>query len=314
MGGISRQSQKKDRLELAYPELYVSLNLVKPKEIKQGPVTVSFTEEEYLEIQDLCRKYNQGQREFFEDISLALSWALKDGIFPGVASAAELIGSLLIRYKEMRTWVFKCIALTGAIKWEIESLTGACRTTLLRAVDEDFIGETITDPGYNYTKRMALTKISTDYLVRELIKYLECGAIKTTRTAHRRETQVEIPSECARYIKSALKRDALEIRGIPKLLFAGVGKNIVGYSVSKFTDSLLSFYRHGVLPDGKNIVESAMKMRREGVEIFSEILNLHAQLQIFREIVKRTRAGVIDATGSLNSPMEESLPNEHITK
>lgn len=305
---------KKSRLELLYPELYTCLQLQRPKEIKQGPVTVSFTEQGYLGIRQLAAKYNQNEAEFFEDVSLALAWALKDGIFSGVASSAELIGSLLFRCKEMRTWIFKCIALTGQIKWEIESLKGACRTTLLKSVGEDFIGESVADLGYNYTKRMSLNKISTDYLVRQIIKYLKEGSTKPNNIGYRRESQVEIPAECARYIKNALKREALENQGIEKLLFTGVGRNIVGYSISKFTDSLVSFYKHGVLPEGANILESAIKMRREGVKLFSEILNLHAQLQIFCEIVRRTRAGVIDATGSLNSAMEESLPNEHIKK
>ena len=188
---------KKSRLELLYPELYTLLQLQRPKEIKQGPVTVSFTEQGYLGIRQLATKYNQSEAEFFEDVSLALAWALKDGIFSGVASSAELIGSLLFRCKEMRTWIFKCIALTGQINWEIKSLKGACRTTLLKSVGEDFIGESVADLGYNYTKRMSLNKISTDYLVRQIIKYLKEGSTKPNNIGYRRESQVEIPAERA---------------------------------------------------------------------------------------------------------------------
>lgn len=297
---------QKSRLEKKYPGVYEALSIEPIKRDKRSPVTLEFTKDEIAELYVLAQSYGQDINAFLEDTALTLAWALRDGISPNVASPAELIGNLLIRMYDMRSWIYRCREKIGEIQWQFESLLGTCRATLLRTAGEDLLREQKEEyNGYPYTKKTHIRRVPSSYWSQTITAICDDGTLPNVK---REQLIVKLPGECARYIESKLKRDNLEKSRVSPFLFHGLGKNLVGYSVSKFTSSLLSFYRHKSLPKGKNILESAMLLREEGVKLFNEILLLYAKLELARESVKRAKSNMCNAVGSLETPLEEALP------
>ena len=297
---------QKSRLEKKYPGVYEALSIEPIKRDKRSPVTLEFTKDEIAELYVLAQSYGQDINAFLEDTTLTLAWALRDGISPNVASPAELIGNLLIRMYDMRSWIYRCREKIGEIQWQFESLIGTCRATVLRTVGEDLLrGQENAYNGYPYTKKLHIRRIPSSYWSQAITALCDDGKLPNVR---REQLIVKLPGECARYIESKLKRDNLEKSRISPFLFHGLGKNLVGYSVSKFTSSLLSFYRHKSLPRGKNILESAMLLREEGVKLFNDILMLYAELELAGEFIKRAKSDMCNAVGSLETPLEEALP------
>ena len=297
---------QKSRLETNYPEIYEALGIKAVKRDKRSPVALEFTQGESSELYSLAQSYGQDVNIFLEDTALTLAWALRDGISPNVASPAELIGNLLIRMYDMRSWIYRCREKIGEIHWQFESLLGTCRATLLRTAGEDLLREQEgAYNGYPYTRKLHIRKIPSSYWSQNITALCDDGKLPNVR---REQIMVKLPGECARYIESKLKRDNLEKSRVSPFLFHGLGKNLVGYSVSKFTSSLLSFYRHKSLPTGKNILESAMLLREEGVKLFNAILLLYAELELAEEFVKRVKSAMCNAVGSLETPLEEALP------
>ena len=269
-------------------------------------MALEFTKDEIAELYVLAQSYGQDINLFLEDTALTLAWALRDGISPNVASPAELIGNLLIRMYDMRSWIYRCREKIGEIQWQFESLLGTCRATLLRTAGEDLLREQEgAYNGYPYTRKLHIRRVPSSYWSQTITAICDDGTLPNVK---REQIMVKLPGECARYIESKLKRDNLEKSRVSPFLFHGLGKNLVGYSVSKFTSSLLSFYRHKSLPTGKNILESAMLLREEGVKLFNEILLLYAKLELAREFVKRAKSNMCNAVGSLETPLEEALP------
>lgn len=125
---------QKSRLEKKYPGVYEALSIEPIKRDKRSPVTLEFTKDEIAELYVLAQSYGQDINAFLEDTTLTLAWALRDGISPNVASPAELIGNLLIRMYDMRSWIYRCREKIGEIQWQFESLIGTCRATVLRTV------------------------------------------------------------------------------------------------------------------------------------------------------------------------------------
>lgn len=297
---------QKSRLEKKYPGVYEALSIKAVKRDKRSPVALEFTQGESSELYSLAQSYGQDINAFLEDTALTLAWALRDGISPNVASPAELIGNLLIRMYDMRSWIYRCREKIGEIQWQFESLLGTCRATLLRTAGEDLLREQKEEyNGYPYTKKTHIRRVPSSYWSQTITAICDDGTLPNVK---REQLIVKLPGECARYIESKLKRDNLEKSRVSPFLFHGLGKNLVGYSVSKFTSSLLSFYRHKSLPKGKNILESAMLLREEGVKLFNEILLLYAKLELARESVKRAKSNMCNAVGSLETPLEEALP------
>lgn len=297
---------QKSRLKAKYPVVYEALGIEPVKRDKRSPVALEFTKDEIAELYVLAQSYGQDINLFLEDTTLTLAWALRDGIFPNVTSPAELIGNLLIRMYDMRSWIYRCRDKIGEIHWQVESLLGTCRATLLRTAGEDLLREQEgAYNGYPYTRKLHIRKIPSSYWSQNITALCDDGKLPNVR---REQIMVKLPGECARYIESKLKRDNLEKSRVSPFLFHGLGKNLVGYSVSKFTSSLLSFYRHKSLPTGKNILESAMLLREEGVKLFNAILLLYAELELAEEFVKRVKSAICNAVGSLETPLEEALP------
>lgn len=297
---------QKSRLETNYPEIYEALGIKAVKRDKRSPVALEFTQGESSELYSLAQSYGQDVNIFLEDTALTLAWALRDGISPNVASPAELIGNLLIRMYDMRSWIYRCREKIGEIQWQFESLLGTCRATLLRTAGEDLLREQKEEyNGYPYTKKAHIRRVPSSYWSQTITAICDDGTLPNVK---REQLIVKLPGECARYIESKLKRDNLKKSRVSPFLFHGLGKNLVGYSVSKFTSSLLSFYRHKSLPKGKDILESAMLLREEGVKLFNEILLLYAKLELAREFVKRAKSNMCNAVGSLETPLEEALP------
>ncbi len=297
---------QKSRLEAKYPGVYEALGIESVKRDKRSPIALEFTQSESNELYSLAQSYGQDVNLFLEDTALTLAWALRDGIFPSVASPAELIGNLLIRMYDIRSWVYRCRDKIGEIQWQFESLLGTCRATLLRTTGEDLLrGQEEVYNGYPYTKKLHIKRVPASYWSQTITALCDDGTLPNVK---REQIMVKLPGECARYIESKLKRDNLEKSRISPFLFHGIGKNLIGYSVSKFTSSLLSFYRHKSLPKGKNILESAMLLREEGIKLFNEILLLYAKLELAREFVKRAKSNMCNAVGSLETPLEEALP------
>ena len=297
---------QKSRLKAKYPGVYEALGIEPVKRDKRSPVALEFTKDEIAELYVLAQSYGQDINLFLEDTTLTLAWALRDGIFPNVASPAELIGNLLIRMYDMRSWIYRCRDKIGEIHWQFESLLGTCRATLLRTAGEDLLrGQENAYNGYPYTRKLHIRKVPSSYWSQTITAICDDGTLPNVK---REQLIVKLPGECARYIESKLKRDNLEKSRVSPFLFHGLGKNLVGYSVSKFTSSLLSFYRHKSLPTGKNILESAMLLREEGVKLFNAILLLYAELELAEEFVKRVKSAICNAVGSLETPLEEALP------
>jgi hypothetical protein len=297
---------QKSRLKAKYPVVYEALGIEPVKRDKRSPVALEFTKDEIAELYVLAQSYGQDINLFLEDTTLTLAWALRDGIFPNVTSPAELIGNLLIRMYDMRSWIYRCRDKIGEIQWQFESLLGTCRATLLRTAGEDLLrGQENAYNGYPYTKKLHIRRIPSSYWSQTITAICDDGTLPNVK---REQLIVKLPGECARYIESKLKRDNLEKSRVSPFLFHGLGKNLVGYSVSKFTSSLLSFYRHKSLPKGKNILESAMLLREEGVKLFNAILLLYAELELAEEFVKRAKSAMCNAVGSLETPLEEALP------